>query len=72
MQVAAQALTKQVPSLEAHIEDFVDAEDPEAGIEVKQRISCSHICISFACIRATLYTYLDVYFCPCLCVHLCM
>jgi hypothetical protein len=34
MQAAARALTQQVPSLKAHIEDFVDAEDPEAGIEV--------------------------------------
>lgn len=34
MQLAARELTKQVPSLETHIEDFVDAEDPDAGIEV--------------------------------------
>jgi hypothetical protein len=34
MQAAAKALTQQVPTLAAHIEDFVDAEDPDAGIEV--------------------------------------
>ena len=36
MQEAAKALTQRVPSLEKHIEDFIDAEDPDAGIEVQR------------------------------------
>ena len=40
MQVAARELTKQVPSLESHIELFVDAEDPDAGIEVSWPPGC--------------------------------
>lgn len=34
MQAAAKGLRGQVPSLQKHVEDFIDAEDPEAGIEV--------------------------------------
>lgn len=37
MQAAAKVLTERVPTLQAYIEDFVDAEDPDAGIEV-----CGH------------------------------